>query len=317
MWQGFAVWLGVMLAGCGREVPRVESTGGPPVRVQVSVDKPSIRVGDLIRYTISVDSVTNARVRMPAFAEHLGGFAVSDWLRPEAVVKGGRRYETQTYVLETYLTGTYEISPARVEYELDGVTNEAVSTPICVEVRSVAAEGDLFSGIRDIKGPVSIPPAGERRWRAIALAAVMALMCGVLVTQFVRHWRRRSSRLEPPPAAHEVAYAALRALREKKLVEAGRLKEYYYELSLIVRHYIEDRFGLRAPEMTTEEFLQSLGSGSVLSNEHRALLQEFLTESDLVKFANYAVSAEDATRAHDRAVAFIEETRDRGEGGGS
>ncbi|MCX7847840.1 MAG: BatD family protein, partial [bacterium] len=291
----------------------VKEDGRAPVRVYVSVDKPIIRVGDLIRYTISVDSETGAVVRMPAFAEHLGGFAISDWLRSEAVVKGSRRLQSHTYVMETYLTGTYEIPPARIEYELNGTTNSVESTAICVEVRSVAEEGDVFSGIRDIKGPVSVMGREARRWRALALAAVMALVCGVLIVQFVRHVRRRPKRVEPPPPAHVVAYARLRGLRAKGLVEAGEMKEYYYELSLIVRHYIEDRFGLRAPEQTTEEFLGSLRSGSVLSEAHRRLLEEFLTESDLVKFANYAVREEDAERAHDRAVAFIEETREREE----
>jgi hypothetical protein len=175
----------------------------------------------------------------------------------------------------------------------------------------VAEEGDLFSGIRDIKGPVGLAEAVRRKWQAIVLAGVMALMSAVLVVQLIRHVRRRPKLVAPPAAAHEIAYAALRELAARDLVGAGQMKEYYYELSLIVRHYIENRFGLRAPEQTTEEFLRSLGSGSELSAEHRTMLQEFLTESDLVKFANADATAEDARRAHDCAVAFIEETRER------
>ena len=59
-------------------------------------------------------------------------------------------------------------------------------------------------------------------------------------------------------AAHEMAYARLRALVAEKLVEQGRIKEFYERISGILRHYIEDRFDLHAPERTTEEFLAEL-----------------------------------------------------------
>jgi hypothetical protein len=97
------------------------------------------------------------------------------------------------------------------------------------------------------------------------------------------------------------------------LIEAGRVKEYYYRLSNILRHYIENRFHLRAPERTTEEFLVELQSSDALNQNYRELLSAFLTECDLVKFANYGATRDDAQRAHDTAVRFIEETREREE----
>ena len=48
---------------------------------------------------------------------------------------------------------------------------------------------------------------------------------------------------------------ALNRLRAQGLIEQGQFEDYYVQLSSIVRHYLEDRFHLRAPEMTTEEFL--------------------------------------------------------------
>jgi hypothetical protein len=89
------------------------------------------------------------------------------------------------------------------------------------------------------------------------------------------------------------------------------IKEYYFALSTILRHYIEDRFGLRAPEQTTEEFLQSLHSSGTFVQRYQDVLARFLRECDLVKFANHTATATDAARAHDCAVQFIEETRVR------
>jgi len=306
---------GSFLAACGRKSGRTAAELLPPIMLSVNVDKPSITVGDLIDYSITVNAASNVQFRMPQFAENLGGFAVSDWDPGKpGTDKDGRVRHTQHYKMETYLTGMYEIPPARVGYGPADAMKEVVSTPVCIEVRSVVQTNDLFSGIRDIKQPVSLADAMRARWKRLVAGGLVlaAVMAGAVV--LATHFMRRARRPAPPVPAHEVAYAALRALFARNLVEAGLIKEYYFELSAILRHYIENRFGLRAPERTTEEFLAELGSSGTLVERHRQLLADFLAECDLVKFANYGASQADAQRAHDRAVSFIEETRERPEG---
>jgi len=61
-----------------------------------------------------------------------------------------------------------------------------------------------------------------------------------------------------------------------------------------VRRYLEDRFRLRAPEMTTEEFLQAAQQNPQLPREHRSSLGRFLTEADMVKFARHIPELEEA-----------------------
>ena len=305
------VILAAILGGCTSQAPTAPATNLPPVVLQVSVDQPSITVGDLIRYTIDVNAETNVMIAMPEFAENLGGFAISDWQSPAPEIKDGRVVRSQTYVMETYLTGEYEIPPPEVVYVLNGVTNTVTGTPICVDVHTVAEEDDMFSGIRDIKGPVALAEVVPTNWALIiAIAAGSAALCITLVWAVVRYLRRPAA--PPPPLpAHVIAYNALRELHERGLVEAGRIKEYFFILSTILRHYIENRFGLHAPERTTEEFLAEIRHGHELSSAQRSVLAEFLHQCDLVKFANYAASGSEASEAHDVTVRFIEETRER------
>jgi hypothetical protein len=77
-----------------------------------------------------------------------------------------------------------------------------------------------------------------------------------------------------------------------------------------VRRYLEDRFELRAPELTTEEFLDSVQHAPDLSRDHQALLREFLRQADLVKFAGLKPADEDVERSVAAARRFLEETRD-------
>jgi hypothetical protein len=76
-----------------------------------------------------------------------------------------------------------------------------------------------------------------------------------------------------------------------------------------LRHYIEDRFELRAPERTTEEFLYELKFTRELSEGQKGDIEEFLTLCDLVKFAKHAPTVEQVQRTFNLVKEFIEKTR--------
>jgi len=152
--------------------------------------------------------------------------------------------------------------------------------------------------IRDIKGLVPLP---HNWWWLLILAAAMALAYWL--------WKRRRStasiNLPPPPTPYELAIRALQQLRE----ENPAVEEFYTRLSDIVRHYLEGRFYLRAPERTTEEFLYEVSQNNALAQEHKDLLGAFLQESDLVKFARHHPEQSDIQRALEAAEKFVRDTQ--------
>ncbi|MBI4309916.1 MAG: hypothetical protein HY591_06255, partial [Candidatus Omnitrophica bacterium] len=77
-----------------------------------------------------------------------------------------------------------------------------------------------------------------------------------------------------------------------------------------VRHYLEDRFQIKAPEMTTEEFLNLVKTSPALKEEHKRILRDFLNGCDMVKFARHEPTVEEAQANFDLARQLIEETRD-------
>ena len=74
------------------------------------------------------------------------------------------------------------------------------------------------------------------------------------------------------------------------------------EVSEAARKYLEDRFGLRAPERTTEEFLAELSGSVALDGRHKELLADFLTRCDLVKFARAVADRSELEALHRAAV---------------
>lgn len=79
-------------------------------------------------------------------------------------------------------------------------------------------------------------------------------------------------------------------------------------VSDVLRGYVEDRFELRAPERTTEEFMEELRSSMKLHAAHKSLLEDFLSRCDLVKFARFEPTISELQALLDSALRFIDET---------
>ena len=107
---------------------------------------------------------------------------------------------------------------------------------------------------------------------------------------------------------HERALEELKRLEDSGLLEEDLYKEFYSGVSDIVRHYIEGRFSLNAPEQTTQEFLEATSRTHVITYGHRKLLQEFMSECDLVKFARFRPRLDEANHLLVQAREFIRST---------
>ena len=98
-------------------------------------------------------------------------------------------------------------------------------------------------------------------------------------------------------------------LLSEDLIGRGKIEEYVDRLSAIIRTYIEARFGLRAPERTTEEFLEEVRRSPSLGKEHKKLLADFLEQADLVKFARAQPGTKALAGFLESAKKFLEETK--------
>lgn len=132
------------------------------------------------------------------------------------------------------------------------------------------------------------PPPGPRtppNWRAIGAVAIAVVLL-VIVALWVRRYIRGRGRLVTRwtiGRPNRKAIKALRALERRLRDDAdGR---FVPDLSDVVRVYVQERFGLRAPHRSTEEFLREAAGSELLTDDHCALLADFLTRADRVKFA--------------------------------
>ncbi|MFQ6617948.1 MAG: hypothetical protein ACE5QV_04585, partial [Fidelibacterota bacterium] len=164
--------------------------------------------------------------------------------------------------------------------------------------------------IRDIKGPMPVPPY-LRWWIFLILAGILFLL---LLSFF--YFKRRGvmedilkikTRKTIRPA-HVVALEKLARLENWDFSNPDRLKEYFFQVSYIVREYIENRFFIYALEMTNREIFAELEDEKIDDDAIR-IIKDILTLCDLVKFAKYTPSADEIHQTYTRSISLVEKTK--------
>ena len=279
-----------------------------PITASAEADKTSINIGDKIKYSIKVETGKNMKVEFPFFAEKLADFSIRDFGSLERGFFGKKRL-VQWYVLDIYVVGQHTIPAAILKYKQKGQqeAQEIETNPVEIEVKSVLDGAADTSDIRSIKGPVGFP---KRITPYIILGILIFLLLIVLVRAILIKNRRDLDEMLPFKLPSEIAYEALKKLKEKGFIKLGKIKEFYIELSDIVRHYLENRFEVRAPEMTSEEFLADIKDSDVLSMEQKNLLRDFLLHCDMVKFARHKPLQKEINSSLESAKKLIDQTKE-------
>lgn len=171
----------------------------------------------------------------------------------------------------------------------------------------------------DVKSPMTVKFTFREFWlrfgRWILLGLLAVLLIGIAVWIFIRYKKNKPIKLIPKPSepAHLIAFRKLDELKEKKLYEKGKVKEYYSELTDILRTYIEQRFRIKALEQTSSEILESFETAKVLPKELIELLTELLSMSDMAKFAKYVPYSEQSKIDWQKTREFVEKTMEKEE----
>ncbi len=282
----------------------------PLIEVKSVVDTSHITIGDRITYTLSIDHVDTMRVEKPGEGVHLGQFEIKDYKIYDPVRQEGRILEKFEYVISVFDTGTFVIPPFPVAYfpnDSLGDYKLIEASAITIYVESVIQDEERQ--LRDVKPPIDIP------YDYFLLFSVISsiILIGALVYLGYRLYLKRKETgyfikaPEPPRPAHEVALESLEELLKKDLLSDGLIKEFYSDISEIIRRYIEGRYFIPALEETSREILIEL-EGQDISEEMLLKAKESLELSDLVKFAKYKPSDEENQNVVSWTREFVEGT---------
>lgn len=280
-----------------------------PVRATVTLAPAAPRLGDPLTLELVVTAEAGVILEMPEFGEALGRFSILDFAPRRGTDADGATVARQRYTLQAPMSGRLRIPGLRLEYvdERDGGAGpyrELITDEIAFEVASVLPEGAAVDALLPPRAALpEVRPGPWGRWWPALL--VVALLAGGGAWAFAAWQRRAVERVRL--TAHERALRRLHALQTRGFPGAEEADAWYVELSDIVRRYVEDRYAVRAPELTTEEFL--VEARRSFSGSHRDLLGAFLERCDRVKFAGYSPERQESRDAWSAARQFLDETR--------
>ena len=180
---------------------------------------------------------------------------------------------------------------------------------ICFASVTCAADNAAVAakGLRDVRSPVYFPV----NYFSLFIILILMLLTGLAVFIYLKR-KRRDIKEELPVDTRlpwEIADDQLTELAKSSYLEEGHFKEYYSQLSSIIRYYFENRFEIRAPEMTSEEFLWSLERSRDLKTHHKETLKKFITSCDIIKFAKHIPRVEEAEESFQFARQLVAETK--------
>jgi hypothetical protein len=283
-------------------VPVSDAFGGDAVSLKAYVDRKSVLIGDRVQFNVEVRAPKGTKVRFPRFDDYkMGDFEIKDsGERVRNLLFGDKLYR-RWYSLAVYSVGKAAIPQFEVMFRKNGAKewSSQKTAAIDIKVLSVLPAGKEPADIRGIKGPLMFRNV---YWGIVSLGTALFLLAAVAFIFY-----KKLKQYAPVRLPHETALEELESIKAAYL-QGGGVKEYYVGVSDCIRRYVERAFKLKAPEMTTEEFLNSLHNSSALTMPQKDLMRGFMNACDMVKFAKYAPTSVEAESLYFTAKTFVVET---------
>ena len=218
----------------------------------------------------------------------------------------------QELTLMTFDTGAVQVPSVDLVYAMsadDPIRMRAFTDPVDLYVTTITV--DTTQAFRPIVPPVAKPVAMRELFPWL-LALLLLVLVGLAVWFYLK---RRKPRVDengqpvkgPVIPPYNKAIGDLEQLRQQKLWQAGKVKEYYSGLSDIAREYIEGQFKVNAVEMTTDAILDEVRDLHFDEHIYRKL-KDTMELSDLVKFAKYSASSLESDNAMTDMTDFVNQS---------
>ena len=280
----------------------------------LTLDTSSIRIGERVQLRINATLPKATKIYWPSLADTLTA-SVEIASKSKIDTSSTSRKEfvnySQTLSITSFDTGFHYIPPITILFSYAGDTtrHELISEGVYLKVRTVAV--DTTQAIRDIKGPIQAPISFSELAPYFGGALVIVMIIALVWYYF---WRKRLNKplfpviTRPVGPPWEDALQSLDTLDEKKLWQSGKTKEYYSELTDILRRYLQQQHGIDAMEMVTSEILESYEQAG-LKPEARTLLNNVLMQADFAKFAKAIPQNRENELSMTWSRQFINETK--------
>ena len=275
------------------------------------LDTNTILIGDQINLNIFVEVKLNETYRWPTFSDSVyQKVEIINKSEIQETTKDSTKILSQQIVITSFDSGTYYL-PAFVFNE-NKKTSGLLLNVTTFNVSDTTPMFDITSPKEGTKKDFTDEELAEirnNRWKIAGIIFAILLIIG-LIYYLIKRYNNEGTFLKPRVfiPAHITALNKLQNLKKQKLWQKGNLKEYYSEISLIIREYTENRFEFNALELPTSEILSDLKKlkiDIILIEK----LEFILRKADNIKYAKGLSLEEDNKEIMKESVSFITKSK--------
>lgn len=279
------------------------------ISVKTSLEPSDILIGEQARLKIQLTQGKEDKVSWPQFSDTIAtNVSIIEKLATDTISMPDDRISiTSEIIVTSYDSGFYYIP----EFVFETATEKVTSNPVGLTVNTVQVN-EQTDDIHAEKDIMSAPFSWIEfaRWSGIGLAIILIIAIIVLLLMRFVFNKKVTILPEEPEVilpAHVVALEKLEQIKTEKIWQQGQIKQFYTELTDVIREYLENGYSINAMEMTTDEIVALVKKNKDL-DEIRLVLKEMLELSDLVKFAKFVPLENENEKAVLDAFMIVEKT---------
>jgi hypothetical protein len=279
-------------------------------RIDVRTDTADILIGEQTTLYLTVTADRGKTVYWPLPADMLmAGVEVLSTSKPDTVEIDNNRIEIrQSVTVTSFDSALYLLPPFMVIDNGDTTYSEQIALKVSTLPVNTDAPNEFF----DIK-EVWKPNFVWADYYPIIWTVLLLLILIAAIIYIVKRLKSSKSlipfkKMEPPLPPHDEAVRRLDVIRQQKLWQQGKNKEYYTQITDTLRCYILRRYGVNAQEMTSNEILEALKH----EDETRSAcetLRQILMPADLVKFAKFRPLSDENDLVLKNAYLYVSQTK--------
>lgn len=304
------IFLGLMSASPGNKINAQEFS------VSASPDSTLMFIGGQMDLTLEVSQTRDLKIMFPQFNDTITkNIEIVERTEPDTInVSDNRISVKQIYRITSFDSGLHYIPPMKFEMASSEIEEIKRTGSIGLRVVNPFEEVDPQKGITDIKAPINTPFKISELYRFLpwilgGLAVILLISAAIYFYIKRRNPLDALIKQKPKEPAHVVALRHLDKIKKEKLWQKGQIKQYYSSISDTLRHYIEDRYDIPAPEQITSEIMESLRHIDLPDENVENKVKQVLELSDLVKFAKYEPLQNENDLSLMNAYFFVNQTK--------
>lgn len=269
------------------------------IQIGSGISTDSMLVGDQFMYKIGVKGNQLKDLKWPKIKKQIGDFEIIEETGFDTVSTNPLSLEIG-YILTYFDTGLIEV-PSQV-FVLNTDTVETQKHFVQVLPVHIDTSNAYINGFHPPIDPIPYRFGEFINYIYWAVGIILFLALVIFGVYYYEKNKKTEPVQEIKIPAHILALGELSELESKSLIEDGKVKTYYSNLSDILRRYLENRYGFLALESTTDEILKDIKQ-HLYKTQNIKDINEFLQDADLVKFAKASLEE----HQHEKYFNFVKD----------